>query len=169
MATKALILVDFQQEWTITTSDYYVGELQELRAKTNRLIDQCRKEGYKIIFTKHVEEEGEAFTGERAALLEDMHQEAQDIVITKHRISSFYQTSLTEELEGIAEIVVCGILTNLCVRSLVQDAYDRDFSITVIQDCCIAFDEETHNFTIRDLQATREEIMFLDLDAFSSS
>ncbi|PIR58958.1 MAG: hypothetical protein COU69_02780 [Candidatus Pacebacteria bacterium CG10_big_fil_rev_8_21_14_0_10_56_10] len=37
--------------------------------------------------------------------------------------------------------------SHLCVRSLVQDAYDRDFDIAVIKDCCVAFDQETHDFT----------------------
>lgn len=52
------------------------------------------------------------------------------------------------------------------MRSLVQDAYDRDFDISVIKDCCVAFDEETQEFTFKDLKATREEIQFLNLNEF---
>ena len=72
-----------------------------------------------------------------------------------------------KELKGIKEIVICGILTNLCVRSLAQEAYDRDFQITIIKDCCVAFDAETHEFTLKDLKATREEIEFLNLNEFT--
>ncbi len=61
---------------------------------------------------------------------------------------------------------MAGILTNLCVRSAVQDAYDRDFEIVVIQDCCKASNIETHRFTIKDLKATRGEIIFLNLKEF---
>ena len=73
---------------------------------------------------------------------------------------------LEKELKGISGIVICGILTNLCVRSLAQDAYDRDFQIKIIADCCAAFNEETHRFTLKDLKATREEIEILDAKQF---
>jgi nicotinamidase-related amidase len=49
---------------------------------------------------------------------------------------------------------------------LAQDAYDRDFEIIVIKDCCVALDKETQEFTFKDLKATREEIEFLNADEF---
>jgi len=88
------------------------------------------------------------------------------VLIKKNKISPFFKTDLDKHLEGIDDIVIAGILTNLCVRSLAQDAYDRDFKITIIKDCCRAFDVETHEFTIKDLKATREEIEFLNLNEF---
>ncbi|MFZ5341298.1 MAG: isochorismatase family protein [Patescibacteria group bacterium] len=57
-------------------------------------------------------------------------------------------------------------MTNLCVRSLIQDAYDREFNISVIKDCCKSFDEETQEFTFNDLKTTREEIEFINLNEF---
>jgi nicotinamidase-related amidase len=85
----------------------------------------------------------------------------------KHKISPFFKTTLENELEGITEIFISGILTNLCVRSLAQDAYDRDYGITIIKDCCKAFDEQTHEFTIKDLKATREEIVCVNVSEFT--
>ena len=166
---KALILVDFENEWTDKNSEYYVGDIQDVIGKVNRLIDHCRNKGYKIIFTRHVEEgSGNAFAenSNNVELISGLHKEDSDVLITKYRISPFFRTSLEKELEGIKHIVACGILTNLCVRSLVQDAYDRDFDINVIRDCCIALDEKTQEFTFEDLKKTREEIEFLNLDEF---
>ena len=169
MTSKALILVDFEKEWTDKSSDYFVGDISDLIEKTNKLIDYCRKNGYKIIFTMHVEKDSdEAFApnSENVEIIDELHKQDSDVLITKNKISPFYQTDLEKHLEGLDEIVICGILTNLCVRSLAQDAYDRDFKITIIKDCCWAFDEETHNFTIKDLKATKEEIKFLNLNEF---
>jgi nicotinamidase-related amidase len=64
------------------------------------------------------------------------------------------------------KIIVAGILTNLCVRSLVPDAYDRNFDVTIINDCCIAFTKEIHEFTLKDLKETRPEIQIEKLDEF---
>jgi nicotinamidase-related amidase len=169
MTSKALILVDFEKEWTNKSSDYFVGDISELIEKTNKLIEFCRKNDYKIIFSTHVEKDSvEAFApnSENVKIIDEIKRQDSDVLITKNKISPFYQTDLEKHLEGIDEIVICGILTNLCVRSLAQDAYDRDFEIKIIKDCCRAFDEETHNFTIKDLKATREEIEFLNLNEF---
>ena len=166
---KALILVDFQNEWTNETSDYYVGNISDVIERNNNLIDYCRKNDYKIIFTQHVEKDsGDAFApnSSNVEIISDIHKNENDRVITKNKISSFYQTILEKELEGVEEIVVTGILSNLCVRSLIQDAYDRNFDITVIKDCCVSFDEETQYFTFKDLKATREEITFVNFNEF---
>ena len=169
MTSKALILVDFEKEWTDKSSDYFVGDVSELIEKTNKLIDFCRKNNYKIIFTAHIEKDSdEAFAenSENVEIINEINKQDSDVLIKKNKISPFFKTDLDKHLKEIEEIVICGILTNLCVRSLTQDAYDRDFKITIIKDCCRAFDEETHNFTIEDLKATREEIEFLNLNEF---
>jgi len=169
MTSKALILVDFEKEWTDKSSDYFVGDISDLIEKTNKLIDYCRKNNYKIIFTTHIEKDSEGEfveNSENVEIIDEINKQNSDVLIKKNKISPFFKTDLEKHLEGIDEIVICGILTNLCVRSLAQDAYDRDFKITIIKDCCRAFDEETHNFTIKDLKATREEIEFLNLNEF---
>ena len=169
MTSKALILVDFEKEWTNKSSDYFVGDVSELIEKTNKLIDFCRKNNYKIIFTTHVEKDSdEAFASnsENVKLIDEINKQESDVLITKNKISPFFKTDLDKHLEGIDEIVIAGILTNLCVRSLAQDAYDRDFEIKIIKDCCQAFNIETHEFTLKDLKATREEIEFLNLNEF---
>jgi nicotinamidase-related amidase len=168
-ARRALILVDFEREWTDRNSDYFVGDISGVIERTSRLIDFCRKKGYRIIFTRHVEDDpGGAFArgSGNVEIIPGLHRKDSDVLITKSRISPFFRTGLEKELEGTGGIVAAGILTNLCVRSLVQDAYDRDFDITVIKDCCVAFDKKTQEFTFRDLKETREEIEFLDAEEF---
>ncbi len=166
---KALILVDFEREWVDKNSEYYVGDISAVLQKTNQLLDFCRKKKYKIIFTQHVEKgSADAFKENSAGvgIIPALHKKDTDVLITKHKISPFYQTLLEKELKSITEMVVAGILTNLCVRSVVQDAYDRDFRITVIKDCCVAMDKHTQDFTFKDLKATREEITFMNASEF---
>jgi len=166
---KALILVDFENEWTIKSSEYYVGDITSVLDNTNQLIDHCRTLGYRIIFTTHIEKGSSGpFAGnsKNVEIMSSMHKKSTDMFIRKNKISPFYKTDLEKELKGVDEIVIAGILTNLCVRSLAQDAYDRDFAITIIKDCCKALDEKTHEFTLKDLKATREEINIVGLKEF---
>ena len=166
---RSLILVDFENEWIDEKSDYYIGDISEVLGRTNKLIDFCREQGYKIIFIRHVEKDSDgefAENSQNTEIISGLHKKDDDIVITKYKISPFYGTELERELEGVDELVVAGILSNLCVRSTVQDAYDRDFNITVIKDCCVSFDQKTQNFTFKDLKETREEIEFANLEEF---
>ncbi len=169
MPKKALLLIDFQKEWLDKNSDYYVGDISSAITTTNQLLDFCRSQDYKIIWTQHIEKDtDDAFVenSSNVEIIDELNKKDDDTFITKNKISPFFKTNLEKELLGIEEIVVCGILTNLCVRSVVQDAYDRNFDIKVIKDCCMAFDDETQNFTFKDLKATREEIEFLNLSEF---
>ncbi len=166
---SALILVDLENEWLVKESDYYAKDLIPTIKKINALIDVCRARGDKIIFIRHVEKDSKDIFADktvRSKIIPALHRKPSDTVITKYQISPFYKTSLEKELKGITGIVVSGILTNLCVRSLVSDAYDRGFEITIVKDCCVALDKKTHEFTLKDLKATREEVAIVDLKKF---
>lgn len=166
---SALILVDFENEWIDKSSDYYVGNIDDVLERTNRLIGFCRSKGYKIIFTTHVEKGSDTIFAEgskNVEIISALEKKSSDVLIKKNKISPYYKTSLEKELKGIGKIVIAGILTNLCVRSLAQDAYDRDLDITIIKDCCVAMDKKTQKFTFDDLKATRDEIKFMDVEKF---
>jgi nicotinamidase-related amidase len=166
---KALILVDFENEWLDKKSDYFIGDISEVLKRTNQLIDFCRKKGYKIIFTTHIEKDSDSEFRENSKnteVISVLHKEKKDVLIKKNKISPFYKTTLEKELKGTKDIIICGILTNLCVRSLAQDAYDREFNVTIVSDCCTAFDKKTHEFTLADLKKTREEIEIKTLKKF---
>jgi len=46
---KALVLVDFEQEWTDPNSEYYLDDISDVIDRTNRLLDHCRARNYKVI------------------------------------------------------------------------------------------------------------------------
>lgn len=167
MSNKTLIVIDYQKEYTDKNSEYYVGDVSDKIGKLNKLIKNCRDKNILIIFVIHEELGSEDAFKSGSKNVEIMDgvdfKKEQDILIKKNKISAFYKTSLEEKLKdlGVNELIVTGILTNLCVRSCVSDAYDRDFKITVITDTCAALSEEIHNFTIDDLEETRSEIRFI--------
>ncbi len=63
--------------------------------------------------------------------------------------------------KNVDELIIGGIMTNLCVRSAVSDAYDRDFRLTVVKDACVSDSASTDRFTFKDIRATRPEVDIL--------
>ncbi|MFA7718086.1 MAG: isochorismatase family cysteine hydrolase [Candidatus Absconditabacterales bacterium] len=166
MQESALVLIDYQTEWRNPESEYYVGDLVDIVSKVNFLIDFCKARKYKIIFTKHVEPDAPEYFSNTTQIIPELKLSEADVIIVKHKISPFYKTELDKELEGVKNVVVGGILTNLCVRSFIQEAYDRDMKITVIKDCCAAHKPEIQEQTFADLHDTREEIEFINFEEF---
>jgi ureidoacrylate peracid hydrolase len=58
-------------------------------------------------------------------------------IVTKHRYSGFFETSLDETLRSLGAdyLVVTGCTTSICVESTVRDAMFRDYSCLVLEDC----------------------------------
>lgn len=81
---------------------------------------------------------------------EAINQDPSDVHIIKKRVSAFYQTGLSELLseKGITHISFGGCATDLAVNHAVRDAHDRDYTTTVLSDCCIATNLEDHTNTI---------------------
>lgn len=60
-----------------------------------------------------------------------------DAVLYKTRFSGFYNTPLHDLLQrrGIANLIVTGCTTSVCVESTVRDAMFRDYRCIVLEDC----------------------------------
>lgn len=168
MSRKALVVIDMQNEWQEKLSPYYLGDISRVVIKQNKLIDFCRSKGFDIIFTAHIEKEGKEFAAKtrRVKILKAVHRQKGDAVVKKHKISPFYKTTMDRKIKDCDLVVICGVLTNLCVRSMAEGAYDRDKQVVIIDDGCRTFDFGVHEFTLRDLQDTREEIRVMKADDF---
>jgi nicotinamidase-related amidase len=71
---------------------------------------------------------------------------ADDIVVTKRRVSAFSGSDLEVILraQGIKHLVLAGIATSGVVLSTVREAADKDFQLSVLADACADFDSEVH-------------------------
>jgi nicotinamidase-related amidase len=85
-------------------------------------------------------------TAESYKLHESLAPQPDDIIITKKRVSAFTGSDLEVVLRslGIKHIVLSGIATSGVVLSTVREAADKDYTITVLSDCCADRDEEVH-------------------------
>ncbi len=167
MTETALVIINMQNVRIEKNSEYYLGNLDTMVEKMNYLIAYARELGYKIIFIKHHEAEGAfAIDNPLSDFIPELAVEKHDIVIPKYKISSFYNTKLEPELAGIKNLVVCWALTNLCVRMFVEEAYDREYRIALIDDLTVTYSDELHDATLQDLSDTRSDLNILPLEKF---
>ena len=81
----------------------------------------------------------------------DLKPEPGDFDIIKHRVSPFYGTRMEPLLraQGIDHIYITGISSSGVVLSTAKEGHDRDFIITIIEDCCCAGSEEDHQAVLK--------------------
>jgi ureidoacrylate peracid hydrolase len=76
-----------------------------------------------------------------------------DFIIEKSRYSAFYNTKLETVLRALrAEtLFLTGVATHVCVESTIRDAYFRDYPSVLVEDCCQAWNEESHLAAVRNV------------------
>ncbi|CAM4249410.1 Nicotinamidase-related amidase [Pedobacter westerhofensis] len=80
-----------------------------------------------------------------------------DIVINKKRVSAFSGSELEMILRAsnISDLVLTGISTGGMVLSTFTEAFDKDYQLTVLTDCCSDPDEELHQLLLNKIFSKR--------------
>jgi ureidoacrylate peracid hydrolase len=177
---RALLVIDMQNAFchpdgSFTQMNMGLEGALEAVANAAMAVGQARRAGIPVVFTRHVyrpgrADEGQALKGNSPALasldglaatswdaqvMDELGQGPDDLVVDKVRFDAFQWTSLEPLLRGLGvdELVVCGVVTNLCVESTVRSAFMRDFPVTLLADCCAAKTRRLHELSLEVLSA----------------
>lgn len=143
--STALLLIDIQ-------NDYFTGgrmELvnsQEAAEAAARLLASFRKESWPVYHIQHISAQPTATFFLPGTPGTDIHHTVLPLpgepVITKHYPNSFRATGLLERLkaDGIDRLLICGMMTHMCVDATTRAAFDLGFTCTVAQDACATRD-----------------------------
>jgi len=157
---SALLVVDMQLFFLDPTSPTYTCGGQAILPNLKKIIQAFRQADRPVIFTKHVHHpdridagimgwwwEGMCLEGSpESEIHESISPQLNEKVILKHRYSAFYNTDLETILRvlRIEDIVIAGIMTNMCCESTARDAYYRDYRIFFLADGTGSITEEMH-------------------------
>ena len=176
MAKSALILLDFINE-IVDEKGKFAGKGYSAFVKTHGVLDsvnaaiaKARTKNVPIIFVRvgfspdyrEWPESSPLFGGAKkfdalqlgtwaTEIHSSLNKTDADFLVTKHRVSAFYATSLEAILRTLKvdTILLGGVATDLVVQSTARDAHDRDYRVIVLEDLCGAGNEEDHAQALR--------------------
>jgi nicotinamidase-related amidase len=141
----ALLVIDIQR-------DYFPGGKfplvnPENAAKNAYMLLQCfREHSGHHVHIQHISLKPDAaffIKGDSGSDIHDSvaHFEGEPIVY-KHYPNSFRETNLLEMLKGwgIERVVICGMMTHMCVDATTRAAADFGFQVLIAEDACATRD-----------------------------
>lgn len=140
---QALVIIDIQ-------NDYFAGGKMPLvgsdKAVENAqlVLEEFRKKGLPVIHIQHISVRPEAGFFLPDTKGAEIHAAVTPVkgekLIVKHYPNSFRETELLGYLkeQGISDLVICGMMTSMCVDATTRAAKDYGYNCTVIGDACAA-------------------------------
>jgi nicotinamidase-related amidase len=160
VAASALLVVDMQRFFLDPKSPTFTCGGAAIVPALKSLLAAFRRVGRPVIYTRHVHHPEDLDSGIMGwwwggKCLEgspdsEVHPELaplpRDKVVLKHRYSAFYNTDLETVLRclKVEDLVITGIMTNMCCESSARDAYYRDYRVFVPADGTGTVNEEMH-------------------------
>ncbi len=165
--SPALLVIDMQRYFLDPKEDAFLEKGPAIVPNVKKLISVFRKKGLPIIFTRHAHRKGEGtgqmgswwkndlpWDGDPAAdLIADIGPAEGEQIITKSRYSAFERTIVGPYFKGhgIETVVICGVMTHLCVETSARHAFILDFQPVVVSDACATQTDEHHKASLLNL------------------
>ena len=151
--STAILVVDMLNEFCKPGGAMVLPGYEALVPPQKRLIEAGRRAGAPVVFIvdshrPNLREDREfkkrtphCLEGSWGArVIADLEPRPDDIYVVKRRYSAFFNTDLDVTLKdlGVDAVVVAGVVTNICVRSTVHDAFFLGYQVIVPEDCVAA-------------------------------
>lgn len=150
----ALILIDIQNDYfekgTMTLADS-----DKASENARLLLDRFRADSLPIIHIQHIATKPTAtffLPNTKGAEIHDKVKPlGQEKVIIKHYPNSFRETELLDYLKSknITDLVICGMMTQMCVDATSRAAKDFGYNIVLIGDACATKDQEINGQIVK--------------------
>lgn len=186
-ATTALVVIDVQNDFchpegVFGATGHDLSMMPAMAERTRALVDAARRAGMLIAWVRATYDELET----SATLSESYHRrgftdsmclegswgadwygglapldEPNEVVLTKHRFSAYWDTPLDLVLRsnGIGTVVLAGVVTSGCVESTARDAFFNDYRVVIASDAVAEASEERHAYALRKMAQAFGEVV----------
>lgn len=186
-ATTALVVIDVQNDFchpdgVFGRTGHDLSMMPAMAERTRALVEGARAAGMLIAWVRATYDEAET----SATLSESYHRRGFDdsmclegswgadwyggvapvaapneVVLTKHRFSAFWDTPLDLHLRsnGIGTVVLTGVVTSGCVESTARDAFFNDYRVVIASDAVAEASEERHAYALRKMAQAFGEVV----------
>ena len=160
VARSALLVVDMQRFFADPAGKGYLPCTAAIMPNLRQLLAVFRRAGRPVIYTRHAHHPEMLDAGimvrwwkeniiegtPESEIIAKLAPRSSEKVVTKHRYSAFFDTDLATVLRSlrIEDLVISGVMTNMCVESTARDAYFRDYRSFIPADATGAPTEEMH-------------------------
>ncbi len=174
----ALLVIDMQNDFIGQNSPCPCAGVEAIIPKIKTLIKTCRAASIPVVYTQEVhrpslvdigrERPHHCFIGTPGVeICPELAPAAEDPVVTKPRYDAFLDTDLPHVLHGYNvrandTLIICGVATNICVHYTASGAFQRDFHVRVVGDCCAGYNEKLHQGALDNI-AVLEKNSLVDL------
>ncbi|KAK4492937.1 hypothetical protein RD792_000264 [Penstemon davidsonii] len=157
--SAALLVIDVQNHFTSIA--------KPILPALNTTINLCRRASVPVFFTRHCHKSQsdygmlhEWWDGEiihdgtpDSQFIPDLDRRESESVILKNTYSAFRDTDLEEKLLeiGVKEVIVTGVMTNLCCETTARDAFVRGFRVFFSTDATATSSAELHQATLKNM------------------
>lgn len=129
-SSEALLLIDIQDFYFPGGRTPLVGPVSaSLKAK--QILNFFREMDLPVVHIRHVSQSG-------SGIHENVKPQESEKVISKNDVNSFKNTDLLAYLKAnnIRKLVICGLMTHMCVEAAVRAAHDFGFEVILVHDAC---------------------------------
>ncbi|MBW1870620.1 MAG: isochorismatase family protein [Deltaproteobacteria bacterium] len=184
----ALLVIDMQKIFIDPQGDSFLPLSVEVGKRLAQVIESCRRAFVPVIYTRHVHHDPSRDGGamsrwwrslitegsDGAEIVDQLKPLESETVITKCRYSAFTGTRLEMILRSykIEDLIIGGVMTNLCCETTAREAFVRDFNIFFLGDGTAAANSELHMASLQNIAygfgrvlATAEAVELLERSA----
>jgi nicotinamidase-related amidase len=163
--SKALLIVDIQNDYFRNGKMELVGA-DKAGENAKIILEKFRDKNLTVVHIQHI-----AINPSATFFLPDTEgvkinskaaPEKNEKIIIKHYPNSFRETGLLDYLKSkeVSNLVICGMMTHMCIDTTARAAYDAGFNCIVIGDACATKDLEFNGE-----KATAKEVQVAYLSA----
>jgi nicotinamidase-related amidase len=131
---RALIIVDVQ-EFYFNEGNSQLVNPKEASKQAAKLLSAFRESDELVVHIRHE-------SSKDSAIHENVKPNTGEKVITKKFVNSYRETDLLKYLQenDITQVIICGMMTHMCVEGAARASADYGFDVVVIDDACATRD-----------------------------